>query len=66
MHKVRVTLVEPRPWAPWKLSKRQRGILKASGFPWKAFSITQLQSHFTDELSPSLAQVCSPCSKRTL
>lgn len=57
VHQVKVTLVEPRAWAPWKLSKRQRGLLKASGVPWKQFCITQIQEFFTDELPFHLAQV---------
>ena len=58
MHNVRVTLVEPRPWAPWKLSKRQRGLLKAQGRAWKEVSLTQMQVYFTEELDDSLSQVC--------
>lgn len=58
VHNVQVTLVEPRQWAAWKLSKRQRGILKASGLPWKEFSITQVQAHLTVQMPANLAQVC--------
>eukprot|EP00892_Ulva_mutabilis_P010120 jgi/Ulvmu1/7480/UM037_0023.1 len=62
VHQVQVSLVEPRPWAAWKLSKRQRGILKARGLPWKQVSLTQLQTHFTDELPDALMQVVQDCS----
>lgn len=65
VHGVRSTLVEPRPWSPWKLSRRQRGVLKARGTPPESFTLPHLQCCLDAESWDAHPQVWHTCNHAT-
>ena len=60
MHRynVRCTLLEPRPWALCKLSRRQKSLLRAARKPVSEFRIPQIQSTLQADEGPHL-EVCT-------
>lgn len=53
-YNIRSTLLEPRLWAPCKLSKRQKSLLRAARIPVSEFSIPQIQSTLQTDEGPHL------------
>ena len=59
VHKIPVVLLEPRLWSPYKLSRRQRAILKKDSINIDTFSIPQLQCTLDAQSWEQHRQVCS-------